>query len=151
MSNSLKNKNLDKLVNLLKIALRSNSKAKSLDANGNVTYVDSDIFSQEVLEGFINLSISDFNQIPDFTAFTLNDDKFIELFSAILVEGSVLYALSSQALIERGREFMMENNGVYFEPPSVSELLNTQYCTLLEHHWVKLKEIKLNIKNFQAS
>lgn len=54
----------------------------------------------------------------------------------------MLYALASQALLERGREFQTTDNGVTFNPPSISELLNTQYSVLLQHHWEKLKTIK---------
>ena len=68
----------------------------------------------------------------------------METFAEVLVEGATLYALASQALLERGREFQMSDNGISFDPPNLSELLNTQYSILLVHHWDKLKLIKLS-------
>lgn len=95
-----------------------------------------------MLVTFIQLSISEFNQTPYFTFFSLEDDRFVSLFSEIIVEGAVLYALGSQALIGRGREFQFNESGISFTPPTLSELLNTQYERLLNHHFEKLKLIK---------
>jgi len=142
-------KNVDTLVALLQNRLQSKDKAKSADQSGNVIYIDCDIYSKEMLESFIALSISDFNQVPYFSFFTLEDDKFVDCFTEVLVEGAVIYALSSQALIERGREFTIGDNGVNFTPPTISEMLNTQFSTLLSHHWEKLKTIKLHIHEFK--
>src|SRR5271170_5465515 len=136
--------NSDTLVALLQSRLRSNGKVKSSDAEGNIIYVDVDIYTKEVLEDFIDLSVSGFNQTPTFTFFSLENSKFVETFAEVLVEGATLYALASQALLERGREFQMSDNGISFDPPNLSELLNTQYSILLVHHWDKLKLIKLS-------
>jgi hypothetical protein len=136
--------NSDTLVSFLQDRLRSSGKTKSSDTEDNVVYVDCDIYTKEVLESFIDLSISEFNQIPTFTYYSLEDSLFVETFTEVLVEGATLYALASQALIERGREFQILDNGISFDPPVVSELLNTQYSTLLSHHWKKLNIIKLS-------
>src|SRR5208283_1552295 len=132
-------KNSDKLILLLQNRLRSNGKAKSCDSFGNTIYVDCDIYTKEILDSFLELSVSNFNQFPIFTNFTLGDDKFVDTFAEVLVEGATLYALSSQALIERGREFSIQDGSIHFNPPTVSELLNTQYSTLLGHHFMKLQ------------
>jgi hypothetical protein len=140
-------KNLERLVELTQTVLRSKGKTKSSDTEGNVIYVDCDIYDRNMLETFVHLSLSNFNQIPYFTFYTLEDAKFIDLFTEVLVEGAVLYALGSQALLERGREFQITNGSIHFDPPGVSELLNTQYSTLLQHHFEKLKLIKGEIKS----
>ena len=146
---SVGKRNLDWLVGLLKQRLQSSGKQKSQDDQGNVIYVDVDIFSTESLEAFIYLSLSNFNQVPYFTFYKLEDSYVIDIFAETLVEGAVLYALASKALIERGREFQLVDSGVHFEPPTVSELMNTQYCTLLNYHWEKLKTIKGRITEFK--
>jgi hypothetical protein len=143
-------KNSAKLISLLKQRLSSNGKVKSEDVLGNTIYVDCDIFSIEMLDSFLELSLSNFNQLPVFTSFTLDDDTFVNTFTEILVEGAVLYALSSQALIERGREFQIMDNGIHYTMPSVSELLQTQYSVLLGHHFNKLQIIKAQIRDFTA-
>lgn len=139
-------KNINKLIKMLKARLNSSGKAKSVDTFGNTIYIDCDIFSVDMLTTFIATALSDFNQVPYFTFFDFDDVGFIEQFGEILVEGATLYALASKALIERGREFQITDQGINFNPPSVSELMNTQYSTLLTHYWDKLKYIKNSLR-----
>lgn len=146
---SIGQRNLDWLIGMLKQRLQSSAKAKSADTNGNVIYVDTDIFAKETLEAFVNLSLSDFNQTPYFTSFSFEDSNVIDTFADILVEGAVLYCLSSKALVERGREFTFVDNGIMMDPPAVSDMLNTQFSTLLQYHWEKLKTIKNRITEFK--
>ena len=139
-------KNINKLLKSLKARLNSAGKAKSTDGYGNVTYIDCDIFSIDMLVTFLATALWDFNQVPFFTFFQFDDDNFVEQFGEILVEGATLYSLASKALIERGREFQITDNGLNFNPPTVSELMNTQYSTLLTHYWEKLKYIKNSLR-----
>lgn len=135
--------NINKLLTLLKSRLNSSAKSKSIDSNGNVTYIDSDIFSVDMLTHFLLLSLSDFNQTPYFTFYTFDDTEVVDTFTEVLVTGATLQALASQALIERGREFTIDDgDGISFNPPSLAELLNTQYNTLIFSHHEKLKRIK---------
>lgn len=134
--------NINKLLTLVKSRLNSSGKSKLKDEHDNVVYVDCDIFSVDVLVTFLMISLSEFNQTPYFTNYSFADNLVVDTFADVLVEGAVLAALASQALIERGREFKIEDNGLYFDPPSVAEMLNTQYSTLLNHHSEKLKLIK---------
>jgi hypothetical protein len=138
--------NINKLMKSLKARLNSSGKAKSSDAYGNTIYVDCDIFSVDTLATFIATALWDFNQVPYFTWFTFDEDSFVDQFGEVLVEGATLYALASIALIERGREFQLTDNGLNFNPPTVSELLQTQYSTLLSHYWEKLKMIKNSLR-----
>lgn len=138
--------NINKLIKSLKARLNSAGKAKSSDAFGNTVYMDCDIFSIDTLTTFIATALWDFNQVPYFTFFKFDDDDFVDQFGEVLVEGATLYALASIALIERGREFQLTDNGLNFNPPTVSELLQTQYSTLLSHYWEKLKYIKNSLR-----
>lgn len=133
----------------LKAVLQSTDKAKSIDNHGNVVYLDVDVYSDEMLNTFLDMSLSDFNQTPYFTFYSYQDEKFVKIFMASLVKGAVLYALSSQALLERGREFTIVNGGINFDPPNLSEFLMTQYRILLEHHFQELKNIKNSIHDFK--
>jgi hypothetical protein len=138
--------NINKLIKSLKARLNSAGKAKASDAYGNTVYVDCDIFSVAILTTFIATALWDFNQVPYFTFFKFDEDDFVDQFGEILVEGATLYALASKALIERGREFQITDNGLSFNPPTVSELMQTQYSTLLSHYWEKLKYIKNSLR-----
>ena len=138
--------NINKLIKMLRGRLNSSGKTKKTDAYGNVMYVTCDIYSVEMLVTFLATALSDFNQVPHFTSFTFDDDAFVAQFGEILVEGATLYSLASKALIERGREFQITDNSISFNPPTVSELLNTQYNTLLTSYYEKLKFIKNSLK-----
>lgn len=139
-------KNINKLLKSLKARLNSAGKARSTDAFGNVIYVDCDIFSVDMLVTFLATALWEFNQIPYFTFFQFDDDNFVEQFGAVLVEYATLQALASKALIERGREFQITDNGINFNPPSVSELMNTQYSTLMSQYWDRIKYIKNSLR-----
>ena len=139
-------KNINKLLKSLKARLNSSGKAKSVDGYGNTVYVDCDIFSVDMLVTFLATALWDFNQVPFFTFFQFDDDNFVEQFGEILVEGATLYALASKALIERGREFQITDNGLSFNPPTVSDLMNTQYGALATQYWDKLKMIKASLR-----
>jgi len=138
--------NINKLLKTLKARLNSSGKSKSTDSFGNITYVDCSMFSVEMLVTFLANAITLFNEIPHFTFFTFADSSFVAQFHDVLVEGATLAALSSQALLERGAEYIISDNGISFTPPTMSELLNTQYTTLLTHHYEKVKFIKNSFK-----
>lgn len=138
--------NINKLIKGMKVRLNSSGKSPSIDKNGNLMYVDCDIYSIDMLTTFAAISLSKFNQTPYFTFFTFEDTQVIDQFFEVLVEGGVLYALSSKALIERGREFQITDNSINFNPPSVAEMLSTQWNTELTHYWESLKYIKNSIR-----
>ena|SRR5574339_491455 len=152
MKESERAANLLKLITMMKARLRSEGKRKAHNRWGladEVTYVDVDIYTTEMLMTFLEMSLCDFNMVPHFTFYTFEDSKIINQFASLIVEGAVVYALGSQALLERGREFATTDNGVTFEPPTVSELLQTQYSQLYATHYEKLKYIKLHIKEIE--
>ncbi len=139
-------KNINKLLKALKARLNSSGKALAKDSFGNNVYVDCDIFSVEMLVTFLSIALWDFNQIPYFTFFQFDDDNFVEQFGEILVEGATLYALASKALLERGREYSITDTGISFSPPTVSELMNSQYGALLTVYNDRLKMIKNSLR-----
>lgn len=139
-------RNINKLIKAIKARLNSSGKARGTDEYGNVVYKDCDIFSVDTLTTFVADVISEFNQIPHFTFYTFDDSDFISMFQAILVQGAVIRAMASKALIERGREYTISDNGINFTPPTVSEMLSTQWSTELTNFTEKLKQIKANMK-----
>jgi hypothetical protein len=139
--------NINKLLKTLRARLNSSGKIEIIDpVTGNITYQDCDIFSADTLVTFLAASLTEFNAIPHFTSFNFNNTNTWDIFHSIVVEGAVIYALGSQALIERGREWQITDNGVAVNVPTVSELLNTQYSQLYTTHFEKLKLIKASMK-----
>jgi len=104
------------------------------------------IFTDTELICFLVNSLSSFNQYPHFTQFKFSDPQIYELFAEIVVQGAVLLALAAQSLIEKGREFSITDNGVTYQPPAVSEILNSQYGAQLQDYKEKLKHIKTSLK-----
>lgn len=138
--------NINTLLKMLRARLKSAGKRRSTDGYGNVVYTDCDIYSVDELVTFLAWALAELNGIPHFTFFTFDDTPIIENFAGILVQGATLVALSSQALIERGREFAITDNGIGFTPPTISELLNSQWGTEFTNWWEQVKYIKANMK-----
>lgn len=138
--------NINKLLKLLKRRLNSAGKVKTTDGYGNTVYVSCDIFSVDQLTTFLAGALWDFNQVPYFTNFTFDDTSFVNQFGEVLVEGATLYALASRALIEKGNELTVSDNGINFNLPTVSDLLNSQWSTTLTNYWDKLKYIKNSLR-----
>lgn len=143
--------NVDTLVSLLSERLSSKGTAKTIDENNNESYVEVNIFSKETLESFLVLSLSEFNQAPNFSNESFESTKFVNLFADVLVEGALLMALASKALMERGREFALIDKGVTFDPAKVSDLLFDEYSALLSYHNEKLKRIKFSFGKYQSA
>ena len=138
--------NINKIMKSLKARLNSSGMAKGKDKYGNVTYFNCDIFSIDILTTFIADTLTEFNEIPHFTEFTFDDVEFVKQFQNILMQGALLKALASKALIERGREFTISDNGINFTPPTVSEMLSTQHAAEMANYDKKLTQIKANMK-----
>jgi hypothetical protein len=138
--------NINKLIKAVKGRLNSSGKSRRVDELGNVYFSDCDIYTSEQLAVFVATSLAAFNEIPHFTFFTFEDSEIIDNFFEVLVQHAVIYALSSKALIERGREFNINDNGLTFQPPTVSELLNSQWSAELSNWFEKIKLIKASMK-----
>lgn len=138
--------NINILLELLRARLKSAGKRVTKDSFGNEQYSDCDIFSVSQMVEFLIWSLSEFNSTPYFTNFTFDDSEIIRQFSAVLVDGATLIALSSQALIERGREYSITDNGISVVIPSISELLNTQWNTMLSNHRERVVFIKNSMR-----
>jgi hypothetical protein len=138
--------NINKLLKTLRARLNSSGKKKGVDQFGNEFYSDCDIFSTDTLVTLLCNSLTMFNQIPHFTLFSMDDTTIIDQFHEVIVQGAVIYALAGKALIERGREYNLSDSGISFTPPTVSELLNTEWSTELSNFTEKVKFIKNSLK-----
>jgi len=137
--------NVNRLIHMLRIRLQSSGVRVTKDGYGNTVYENCNIFSIEEMFTFLCSSLSEFNSTPHFTEFTWEDDIIID-FRDVIVEGAYIMALASKALIEKGREFTISDNGLSFQPPQVADLLNSQMGTLLGPYREKIKYIKANMK-----
>jgi len=138
--------NINDLIKKLRAELDSSGKSFMQDEFGNDVFTDCDIYTVDQLVTFLVYSLSMFNQVPHFTLFTFEDTDIMQQFCSILVEGAVIQALASKMLLERGREFQITDQGLNFNPPTVSELMSTEWSGLLTHHKEIVQMIKFNMK-----
>lgn len=137
--------NLNVLIHILRRRLQSSGWHMIKDPQGNLVRESCDIFSVDELFTFLCSSLSEFNSTPHYTGFIWEDQVVLD-FRDVIVEGAYIMALASKALIEVGREFTISDNGLSFQPPPVSAMLNGQFTTLLGPHIEKLKQIKYSMK-----
>lgn len=137
---------LNVLLKILGKRLKNSGTRKVSDGNGGFTDSTCNVFSVDEMTCFLVNSLSEFNQIPHFTSFTFADPSIYGIFADVIIQGAVILALAAQALIEKGREFTVTDNGISFQPPAVSELLNNQYTAQLADYKEKVKFIKCNLK-----
>jgi hypothetical protein len=102
-------------------------------------------FSAAELSAFLDASLSRFNGTPHFTSFTWRNIDLTK-FRYIIVEGAVLLAMSAQVLIEAGREFTINDNGISFTPAQVSQALSGQFSARYTQYNQDLDFIKLHFK-----
>lgn len=143
--------NINKLLKMLRARLNSSGKTKAKDQYGNVIYVDCDIFSVDMLVTFLGSALSHFNSIPYFTFFNFDDSGFVAQFGQIIVDGAAAYAMASHALIAKGYEVNISDQGINFTPPSISDLLNTQAGSLITMWNDNTKMIKNSMRPFPKS
>ncbi len=142
------------LMKLLKSRLRSNGEkplrdqfgAFITDGYGNLVTEQCNVFDDEILAAFLCQALSEFNMIPFFTAYRFSDQIIYTLFSAAIVEGAYVFALASQAIVEKGRDFTISDGGVNYQPPQLGDFLQTHYGTWLTSYRERLKFIKNSIR-----
>lgn len=142
------------LLKFLKARLRNSGKKPKRDEFGAIMYdsygevitEECDVFSDDILICFLCQALSEFNMIPFFTSFTFADEVIYKLFAAALVEGAYVFAISSQALIEKGRDFTISDGGLSYQPPALGEFLQTHFGTWLTSYRERLKFIKNSIR-----
>jgi hypothetical protein len=137
--------NIDILLKALKQRLRSEGRHPVV-VNGQIEYQNCDIFNKDDLIGYLSLALSDFNSTPHFTSFTWEDSIVVD-FRDVIVMGAYIQALLGAALIERGREFSITDQGVNFVPPAVGDLLNSQATSLMPVYRALLEKIKYQFKS----
>jgi len=64
----------------------------------------------------------------------------------VIVEGAFILASAAKMLVEAGREFTLNDNGITLQPPQLSSVLNNELSAFLGPHIERLKQIKWSMK-----
>lgn len=137
---------VNRLLKILKKRVKSDGRRRAPDGAGGWVWEDCNVFSDEELICFLIASLSEFNQTPHFTTYNFSHVEIQETFLHIITQGAALLAMAAQTLIERGREFTVNDQGISYSPPAISEILNSQYSTQLADYRTQLKYIKTSLK-----
>ena len=116
------------------------------DGYGETITEECDVFDNEVLVCFLCQGLSEFNAVPFFTAYTFGDQIVQTLFSQMIVEGAYVFALASQSMLEKGRDFTITDGGVNYQPPQLGDFLQSHYGTWLSSYRERLKFVKNSIR-----
>jgi hypothetical protein len=145
---------INTLLKFLKARLRNNGKkpvrdqfgAIQYDSYGDIITEECNVFTDDILVCFLCQALSEFNMVPFFTSFTFADQVIYKLFAAALTEGAYIFALASQALVEKGREITISDGGLSFQPPVLADFLQSQYGTWITSYRERLKFMKNSIR-----
>lgn len=107
-------------------------------------WVDCWAFQEDEVDMFLEASLADFNAEPTFTNFNWHDleDRWLH----VIALGAQVMALYAQGLIEAGREFVITDNGISFQPPAISGHMQSTASQLLSHYDQLKQRIKGNMK-----
>lgn len=145
---------LNILLKHLKARLRSDGQKPArdqygafiVDGYGEMVMEDCPVFSDEILACFLASALSEFNMIPFFTSFSFSEEIIYKTFSHAIVEGAYIMAVSSQALVEKGRDFTISDGGISYQPPALGDFLQAHYQNYLTSYRERLKFIKNSIR-----
>lgn len=101
-------------------------------------------FTEDEIDMYLEIGLSNFNQTPMFTGFRWGDLEHRWL-SLIMLGGQVA-ALYAQGLIEAGKEFSITDNGISFTPPPISGHMQSTASQLLGFYTTQLANVKGNMK-----
>lgn len=116
------------------------------DAYGEFLTEECNVFDDDILVCFLCQALSEFNMIPFFTTYGFNDQIIQTMFSSAIVEGAYIFAIASQAIVEKGRDFTITDGGVSYQPPQLGDFLQSHYSTWLTSYRERLKFMKNSIR-----
>lgn len=116
------------------------------DGYGEYVTEECNVFDDDTLVCFLCQALSEFNMIPFFTTYGFNDQIIHTLFASAIVEGAYIFAIASQSLVEKGRDFTISDGGASYQPPQLGDFLQSHYGTWLTSYRERLKFIKNSIR-----
>lgn len=126
--------------------LRDQDGAFITDGYGEIITEDCDVFPDDILVTLLCQGLSEFNMVPFFTSYTFADQVIQTLFAQMIVEAAYVFALASQSLLEKGRDFTISDGGVNYQPPQLGDFIQTHYGTWLTSYRERLRFIKNSIR-----
>ena len=127
-------------------AIRDENGAFITDGYGTIITEECDVFDDEILVIFLCQALSEFNLVPFFTSYTFGDQVIQTLFAQLVVEAAYVFALASQSLLEKGRDFTITEGGISYQPPQLGDFIQSHYGTWLASYRENLRFVKNSIR-----
>ena len=135
-------KALDTLVDLVNFRIAATGKKPETDKDGNINYVESALFDRKDVERAISLSLAAFNMAVFPTYLKIEDEENMMQLSDLLVTYASYLLLVRQSLLEKGREYTIQDNGVGWTPPLLADFVYNVARELHENWWRAVTELK---------
>lgn len=133
---------LDYYVKLVRARLADDGTIKAKDNLGNEIYVKSQVYTDDQIHSFLEGSLQRLNTLlPKGLSFEATPIEVFEL-ADLVIQGAVITALASKALVEKGREFALLDGGVEYHPPSVSDTMMRQWEVELTDYRSKIEMVR---------
>lgn len=116
------------------------------DSYGEYVTEECNVFDDDTMVCFLCQALSEFNMIPFFTTYGFHEQIIQTLFSSAIVEGAYIFAIASQSLLEKGKDFTISDGGASYQPPQLGDFLQSHYGTWLSSYRERLKFIKNSIR-----
>lgn len=142
-------KSLTALTELVQFRIAAVSKQQIIEPNGNVKIVEASIFEPEDVQRALNLSLSAFNMSPPVTYLKFTDEENMDQLSDLLVTYAAHLLLTNKALVEKGREYSVKDNGIEYEAPQLGNFLLGTSDNLYRYWYERVRVLKTDPSFFR--
>lgn len=133
---------IDYYIKLVRARLADDNVVKSKDSSGNDVFFKSEIYTDEQIVSYLEGSLQRLNVLlPKGLSFEATPLEIFEL-TDLVVQGAVITALASKALLEKGREFSFLNGGIKYAPPNTSDILMRQWEVEMVDYRSKVEAVR---------
>ncbi len=129
-------------VKLVRARLADDGDVKAKDNYGNEISVKSQIYTDKQVLSYLEGSLQRLNVLlPKGLSFEATPVEVFEL-ADLVVQGAVITALASRALLEKGRELAILDKGVEYCPPNISDTMMRQWEVEMVDYRSKIETVK---------
>lgn len=104
------------------------------------------LVGNDTLDLALRSALSEFNLTPTITHFSFCDNWITSIAQEVITQGALIQVWMGQAPIEAGRELVLNDNGVSYQPPPVSSTITGLINAQLADYRAKLRSVKSNLR-----
>lgn len=135
-------KALKSLIEKVQFRIAAIIKTQVIGLDGSISFEKTDVFEPDEIKQALELSLSAFNMIPNITYFKFTDEENIDQISDLLVTYAAHLLLIRQALVEKGREYSISDNGIEYAGPNIGQFMLTVSDNLYQYWYGRVQVLK---------